>query len=332
MANKPKLAFYWASSCGGCEISLVNVHEAILDVAAAFDLVFCPCLVDTKKKDVEAMPDQSIEICFFNGAIRTDENEEMAHLLSRKARVLIAYGACAYGGGIPALANLHSRSDMLTNLFLENPTIDNPGHTLPQAETKVPEGVLQLSPLRSAVASLRDVVEVDFFFPGCPPESKQLVQFIQFVIDKQPLPVKGSVVGAGKKAVCDECERKKEDKCVPGFVRNYEIVPDTEKCLLEQGLLCMGIATRGGCEALCPKANMPCIGCYGPPEGVVDQGAKMAGALGGMLDISDLKELPEGDIPARIQEKIRAIPDFSGTAYKFHLAESLLKRAMPRKT
>ena len=57
MAEKPKISFFWAASCGGCEIALVNIHERILDVDANFNLFFCPCLVDQKKKDVEALAD-----------------------------------------------------------------------------------------------------------------------------------------------------------------------------------------------------------------------------------------------------------------------------------
>src|SRR5579862_5520025 len=104
MSPKPKLSIYWASSCGGCEVAVVNLHEMILDIDSYFDFVFCPCLLDAKRKDVEAMADRSIAITLFNGAIRTEENEEMAHLLRRKSQLLIAYGACSSHGGIPALS------------------------------------------------------------------------------------------------------------------------------------------------------------------------------------------------------------------------------------
>ena len=57
MTDKPKLAVYWSASCGGCEISLANLHEHLLDVVSHFDFMFCPCLLDTKKKDIEALPD-----------------------------------------------------------------------------------------------------------------------------------------------------------------------------------------------------------------------------------------------------------------------------------
>ena len=79
--EKLKIAFYWAASCGGCEVAVLDVNEKILDVVAAADIVFWPVAIDIKYKDVEAMPDKSIDACFFNGAIRTEENEKMAKLL-----------------------------------------------------------------------------------------------------------------------------------------------------------------------------------------------------------------------------------------------------------
>ena len=84
MANKPKLALYWASSCGGCEIAVLAIHEAILDVAAAFEIVLWPVAMDFKRTNIEAMADGEIDVCLFNGAIRNSENEEWAHLLRKK--------------------------------------------------------------------------------------------------------------------------------------------------------------------------------------------------------------------------------------------------------
>src|ERR1700738_739068 len=95
MPLKPKLAMYWASSCGGCEVALVNLNEKILEVDAHFDFVFCPCLLDTKMSEIEALPDRGLSITFFNGAIRTSENVEMAKLFRRQSAVLIAFGSCS---------------------------------------------------------------------------------------------------------------------------------------------------------------------------------------------------------------------------------------------
>jgi F420-non-reducing hydrogenase small subunit len=89
------------------------------------------------------------------------------------------------------------------------------------------------------------------------------------------LPPVGSTIGAGASTVCDECKRTREEKRIRQFVRIQDIRPDPAKCLLEQGVLCAGSATRSGCAAVCPKAGAPCVGCYGPAAGVIDFGARL---------------------------------------------------------
>ena len=110
--EKLKIAFYWAASCGGCEIAVLDINEKILDVVQAADIVFWPVALDVKYKDVEAMPDKFIDVCFFNGSIRTEEQEHMAKLLRQKAKTLVAFGSCAHEGCIPGLANLHNRKEV----------------------------------------------------------------------------------------------------------------------------------------------------------------------------------------------------------------------------
>ena len=324
MSPKPKLAMYWASSCGGCEIAFVNLHEKILDVDAHFDFVFCPCLLDTKKKDVERMEDGSIAVTFFDGAIRTEENEEMAQLLRRKSQLLVAYGACAWQGGIPSLSNFHAKDAHFETIYLSGPTIDNPGNVIPQPSTEVQEGTLHLPRFYEKVKALADVVEVDYFMPGCPPESQQIRKVVDAMVKGCPLPPRGSVIGAGASTVCDECARVKHDKAVKALHRTFEIEPDPKTCLLEQGIICMGIATRDGCTALCPKVDMPCTGCYGPPEGVTDQGAKMVSALGSILDVGEYKGMTPEQLAERVDAMLDSVPDPAGTYYKYAAAASML--------
>jgi F420-non-reducing hydrogenase small subunit len=151
MPEKPKLAIYWAASCGGCEIAVVNLHEKLLDVDAALDLMFCPCLMDTKKKEIEALPDRAIAVTLFNGALRTEENAEMARLLRRKSRILVAFGSCAKGGCIPALANFTTKDELLDTVFLDNPSLDNPMRIIPSGTTTFPEGDIHLPALLGRV-------------------------------------------------------------------------------------------------------------------------------------------------------------------------------------
>jgi len=315
---------YWASSCGGCEVALVNLNEKLLAVDANFDFAFCPCLLDTKYSDIEALPDRGLAITFFNGAIRTSENEEMAHLLRRKSAVLIAFGSCSSQGGIPALSNLSGKADHFRTNYLDSPSLDNPTGCVPQTHTAVAEGELELPEFYDHVRRLDQIVGVDYWIPGCPPEPHQIWNVVEAVVQGVPLPAKGSALGAGRSTVCDECARLKESKSIKKFYRTYEIVPDRERCLLEQGIVCMGIATRDGCGALCPKVNMPCSGCYGPSENVFDQGAKMVSALGSVLDIGDRKDLTEEQIAEKADEAIDPVPDFAGSFYKYSLAGSLL--------
>jgi len=329
MPDKPKLSMFWASSCGGCEIALVNLHERILEIDRSFDFIFCPCLLDTKRRAIEALDDGAIAVTFFTGAIRNSENEEMAHLLRKKSQLLIAYGSCSCDGSIPALGNLSTRAAHIRTNYLDSPSLDNPTAVVPQTVTRVPEGELELPAFFGTVKTLSQVVEVDYFLPGCPPESQQLWAVVEIVIQAKPLPPLRSVVGAGSSTVCDECGKQKTAKAIAQFHRTYEIVPDPRQCLLEQGLVCMGVATRDGCGALCPEVNMPCSGCYGPPEGVVDSGAKMLAALSSVLDLGGYKGLTEEQVADKADAILAAIPDPAGTFYQYSMAGSRLRKRVP---
>jgi F420-non-reducing hydrogenase small subunit len=314
---KLKIALYWAASCGGCDIATLAIGEKILKLAEAADIVFWPIAMDFKYADVEKMPDKSIDACLFNGAIRTSENEHIAKLLRAKSKLMIAYGSCSYEGCIPGLSNFYNRQMTFDRAYIETPSTDNPKKILPQTKVKVPEGELEIPEFYDTVKTLAQTVDVDYFVPGCPPEEKTTWLALEALIAGK-LPPKGAVISHSVKAVCDECPRKKEEKKIKKFYRPHEIIPDPEKCLLEQGLLCYGIATRGGCGALCPQANMPCTGCYGPVEGVIDQGAHFLSALSSIIDSND---------PEEIQRIIDDIPDPAGTFYRYSLPDSLLRRA-----
>jgi len=314
--SRLKLALYWASSCGGCEIAVLDLAEKILDVTQVADIVFWPVALDFKYADVQAMPDKHIDVCLFNGAIRTSENEHLAHLLRNKSKVLVAFGSCAHMGGIPSLANAFDREAIFARVYHETPSTDNPAGTRPQTSWTSPSGDLELPAFHDTVKTLDQTVPVDYFVPGCPPAVPQIWNVIQAIASGN-LPPAGSIVGAGNKTVCDECKRVKEEKKVKAFYRPLQVKPDPQRCLLEQGLICLGPATRSGCGALCLDANMPCRGCYGPAEGVVDQGAKMLSALASIVDTTE---------PEEAERILKEVADPLGTFYRFGLASSLLHR------
>jgi len=318
---KPKLAIYWAASCGGCDIAILDIETKILDVAAFFDVIFWPCAMDFKYDDVRAMPDKSITLTLFNGSIRSSENYEIAQLLRAKSVVLCAFGSCAAEGGIPGLANFHSKEAICEYVYKQSPSLEPGNGTMPQPEVRAPEGLVRIPVLWNTVRSLDQVVDVDYVIPGCPPQSDQIAAVVAAVIDilsnGKPLPPKGTVLGATEKTCCDECKRTRNVKKIKGFIRPFEHLTDPNVCLLEQGIVCMGPATRAGCGAKCGSAGVPCRGCYGAPTNVRDQGAKMASALASVIDSTD---------PEEIERILDSIPDPLGTFYRFSLAESTLRR------
>jgi F420-non-reducing hydrogenase small subunit len=320
MPDKPKVAFYWCASCGGCEEAVVDLAEDILKVVEAVDIVLWPVAMDFKKADVEARPDKSIVAGFINGAIRTSEQEEWARMLRRKCQVVVSFGACANSGGIPALANQFQKESILKYVYEDCVGVDNPAKTRPQTESKDEGRTLTLPEFRNMVRSLDQVIDVDYYLPGCPPTPKIIMAAVQALLSGK-LPPKGTVLSPDI-ALCEECKRKDSkpvDLALTEFKRPHQVLIDPEKCLLAQGLVCMGPATRSGCEALCPEGNMCCTGCFGPTSRVKDQGAKFVSSV-----FSNIVPKEEKEIDAVLD----GIPDPIGTFYRYGLSKCLLRRKL----
>ncbi len=319
MSEKPKVGFYWCASCGGCEESVVDLAENILDVVNAVDIVFWPVALDFKRKDVEAMEDGSIFATFINGAIRTTEQEEMAHLLRKKSKVVIAYGSCSQLGGIPGLANQFDKESIFKEVYEDSQIVENPQKVRPQTVTEEEGRKVELPGFYQTVRSLHQVIDVDYSVPGCAPTPKVTLDAIQTLLSGN-LPPKGAVLTTDQ-ALCRECPRidsKPEDLKITEFKRPWEVMIDEEKCLLAQGILCMGVATRGGCGAQCIEGNMPCTGCFGPTGRVDDFGGKLLSGICSLVGSDDEEE---------IEKILSAIPDPIGTFYRYSLADSILRRS-----
>ncbi len=320
MSDKPKVGFYWCASCGGCEESVVDLAEGILDVVQAVDIVFWPVAMDFKKDDVEAMLDNEITATLINGAIRTSEQEEMAQLLRRKSQLLIAYGACAQSGGVVSLTNQFTREQVMNYIYQEAPTVENPEGTRPQPSYADGSREVSLPEFRNIVRSLDQVVDVDYYLPGCPPTPDLLKGAVEAILTGD-LPPKGSVL-APDIALCDECSRKASkptDVAYTEFKRPHWTLLDPDKCFLAQGVICMGPATRGGCGAPCINGHMPCTGCFGPTSRVRDQGAKMVSSMCSALEAQEDEE---------IIATLDSVPDPVGTFYRYGMSKSLLRGHM----
>ncbi len=319
-SEKLNFAFYWTASCGGCEVVVLDIDEKILDVVEVADIVFWPCAMDFKYDEVEAMDENEIDVCFFNGAIRNEENKEIAELLREKSEVMVAFGSCSALGGIPGLGNDTSKEEIFEKSYISTFSTDNEDEVYPEKSTEVSEGELTIPELTENVRALDQVIDVEYYLPGCPTNPDIIVKAVEAIAEGN-LPPAGTNLTAlvSEKTVCDECERElAEEKSVTEFKRIHEAEDNGEDCLLEQGIICMGPATSVGCGARCTEVNFPCRGCFGPPKDVEDQGAKMVSLLGSLIDSEDEEE---------IEEMIQDITDPLGTFYSYSLPKSLLKRS-----
>jgi len=328
MTDKIKIAKYWAASCGGCDVSLLDLEEKVLDLARIADFVYWPVAIDFKWDDLVALPDKSVDIGLFNGAVRTSEQAEGARLLRTKCKLLCAYGSCACFGGIPGLANLHSREAILDTAYEKTATTENPENIRPEPRSEKEGRTLTLPVFGAFVESLSQVVPVDCFLPGCPPPEERLLELVDAVTayaESGELPPAGAFF-ASDKALCDSCPRNESRQAarIEKVSRPHEIAADRTECFLNQGILCMGLATRGGCESTCINANMPCRGCFGPTPDMADPGAEALSAIGSIAGAAN-----ENDVTAaEMKKQIRAIRDPAGTFYRYTLPEALLNRAV----
>lgn len=313
---KPKVAFYWFASCGGCEESQVDIAEDILKVVDAVDIAIWPVALDFKDEDVEKMEDKSIVASFINGGIIHSDHRKIAELLRRKSQFVLAYGACSYMGGVPGMQNSSDKETLMKTVYLETPGTVNENKIVPTEGTyKEGEKEFELPEIYDRVYSLDEVIDVDYYVPGCPPTPGVFMEAVNTLLSGE-LPEKGYVFGS-RKSLCAECdlnETKPDKVLVKEFKRPHEVVLDPEKCYLTQGVICLGPVTRGGCESLCIHGGMPCTGCFGPLDGVRDYGAKALSYVASIVDSNDIKEID------RIMDKI---PDPLGTFYRYSLPHSL---------
>jgi F420-non-reducing hydrogenase small subunit len=315
--SKPKLAYYLAGGCAGCDISLVDLADFLVDVVSAVDIVFfAPTLVDVKYKDFEALPDGSVDVGLLTGNIRNKEHEHMAKVMRAKCKVLIAYGICASLGGIKGLVNLHSNQELLEKAYRDTFSTDNPTGELPSPKYVV-DGKYELElPELTEARTLDQVVEVDYYIGGCPPHYEHVKAALVALLEGK-LPPRGSWITMGH-AVCEVCPRNpvlrgEKKKPVLEVRRVIEGGVEEEACLLEAGYLCLGPVTQGDCGASCLKVNVPCRGCGGPIPGVRDYGLRAISAVASALENEELVD--------RIEDPVRLF-------YRYSLPGSMIGKRL----
>jgi F420-non-reducing hydrogenase small subunit len=262
----PKVAEEWLNICGGCEVAILDIGEKLLDLLPSLEFVHMPVLMDHKyfgqtgeKSELE-IPEADIGM--ISGGIRNEKEKHVAEEMRKKCKTLIALGACACHGGIPALANMYTLDDLYEKVYRDSVTTesgDTPNKDIPA--------------LTDRVYALDEVVDVDVYIPGCPMNPGIIVEALTCLLEGKPFELP-------ERSVCDDCAVRREEKSDVGLKRplqDAEFTPGDYKnfrCLNEQGILCLGPVTKAGCGKSylegeetfprCIKGFMPCRGCFGP--------------------------------------------------------------------
>ncbi|KKK40682.1 hypothetical protein LCGC14_0684040 [marine sediment metagenome] len=291
MSDKPKLIIANLTGCTGCVISILDLHEEFLEVLDKVDLIYCPTIMDLKE-----IP--TCDIALINGTIGNEHDIEVAKDVEKKAKKVIALGSCACFGGICGLRNYYSKEETLEYSY--RTVLTNDSKVMP---SEVPQ-------LTNYVELVESIIKIDYRIPGCPPIPSMIKNVLVAILE-------GQEPEQPTKNLCSECDKEHEKMLIPAkefltfqVVASHEIDYKEDLCFLEQGILCIGFATRAGCEGRCVKSNLPCRGCMGPLEKEIDQGCA---AISGLASIFPIGQL--------IQQE-----DLSGTVYRYSLPYSILQR------
>jgi len=277
--------------------------------------------MDFKYDSVRRMKNGEIALSVVNGHVRNSEQEEIAKLLREKSQLILAFGACACLGGTPGLANLSTKANIFNWVYRDAPTVVNPNGNYPQTTSRVNGKELTLPEFYDHVHALNDIIDVDYYLPGCPPPPYSVMYAASAVLENK-LPPKGSTL-APNRALCDSCKRNKSKPdriSIKEIKRIHEVEADPDVCFLAQGIICLGPATRDGCGEACMNINIPCRACFGPVEGVEDSGAKFIPAMASILDAES-----DEDITRIVNQFVDPV----GYLYRFSLPVSIFhnKRA-----
>ena len=153
--TKPKVASDWLAACAGCHMSLLDIDERIVTIAELVDIRATP-ITDLKEPDKDG-----VDVGILTGAVNTTTNEEVAKKMRQRCKILVSLGDCAVFGGVVAMRNLFDLEETLRRAYVETESTDKNG--------KIPRSPELGTP--TAVRAVHEVVDVDVFVPGCPPDA-----------------------------------------------------------------------------------------------------------------------------------------------------------------
>lgn len=157
MANrKPKLAVFKFSSCDGCQLSLLDLEDELLAVAAEVDIAYF-------LEASTAVKGGPYDVALVEGSIATKEDSKRINDIRRHSRYLISIGACATAGGIQSLRNFGDLSVFASSVYPRPQQLDVLATSTPISEH----------------------VKVDFELQGCPVNRQQLLEVVLALLHRR---------------------------------------------------------------------------------------------------------------------------------------------------
>ena len=178
-----KFATVWLGGCSGCHMSFLDLDEFLIDLAGRIDLVYSP-IADHK----EFPP--GVDVCLVEGAVCNEDNLELLHKIRARTRVLVSFGDCAITGNVPAIRNqlgADSTAEVLQCAYIDNAQENR--------RRPSPDGIVPA--LLSRVAPVHEMVTVDYFLPGCPPEPTTIKAFLTSLLNGETPRLKGRQIQFG---------------------------------------------------------------------------------------------------------------------------------------
>lgn len=154
--QKPRVATAWLGGCSGCHMSFLDLDERLIELHNKIELVYSPIA------DIKEFP-RNVDVTLVEGAVSNDENEEMAHLVRKNSRFVIAFGDCATTGNVTAMRNRFTPEELMRRTYTE----------LAEEKFAIPSDSIIAKMLPKAIA-LHHLIRVDAFLHGCPPTPDEI--------------------------------------------------------------------------------------------------------------------------------------------------------------